>query len=52
MPTQEDWQQLLRRLEAVERLAMELLQRVQRLEFKMGIKAYHFANSNQNAGEA
>ena len=38
MPTQEDWQQLLRRLEAVEKLAMELLQRVQRLEFRMGIK--------------
>ena len=39
MPTQEDWQQLLRRLEAVEKLAMELLQRVQRLEFRMGIKS-------------
>jgi uncharacterized membrane protein len=38
MPTQEDWQQLLKRLEAVEKLAMELLQRVQRLEFRMGIK--------------
>jgi len=25
MPTQEDWQQLLKRLEAVEKLAMELL---------------------------
>ncbi|MCS3918130.1 hypothetical protein [Fervidibacter sacchari] len=39
MPTQEDWQQLLRRLEAVEKLAMGLLQWVQRLEFKMSIKS-------------
>jgi len=38
MPTQEDWQQLLRRLEAVEHLAMELLQRVQRLELQLGVK--------------
>ena len=39
MPTQEDWQQLLRRLEAVEKLAMGLLQWVQQLEFKMSIKS-------------
>ncbi|MCS7187671.1 MAG: hypothetical protein RMK89_12065, partial [Armatimonadota bacterium] len=37
-PTQEDWRQIVRRLEAVEKLAMELLQRLQRIEAQLSIK--------------
>jgi len=38
MLPQDDWLQVLRRLEAVEKLVMELLQRVQRLELQVGVK--------------
>lgn len=38
MPTQEDWQEVMKRLEAVEKLTIELLQRMQRLELQLSIK--------------
>ncbi len=38
-PTPEEWRRVLQRLEAVERLATELLARVYRLEREVGVKA-------------